>query len=92
MVVRMRKVHQPYRGVGTCVLVQLFGTGNDLVGRPKKPCELTITITTTMIVIIMIIIMIIIIIIIIIIVIVKKSKSFIDDKANYKILFTINFT
>ena len=85
MVVRMRKVHQPYRGVGTCVLVQLFGTGNDLVGRPKKPCELTITITTTMIVIIMIIIK-------IIIVIVKKSKSFIDNKANYKVLFTINFT
>ena len=22
----------------------------------------------------------------------KKSKSFIDNKANYKILFTVNFT
>ena len=32
-------------------------------------------------------------IIIIIIIIIKiKSKSFIDNKANYKILFTINFT
>ena len=34
-----------------------------------------------------------IIIIIIIIIIIKiKSKSFINNKANYKILFTINFT
>ena len=36
---------------------------------------------------------IVIIIIIIIIIIIKiKSKSFIDNKVNYKILFTINFT
>ena len=38
------------------------------------------------------IIMIIIIIIIIIIIFLIKIKSFIDNKANYKILFTINFT
>ena len=31
-------------------------------------------------------------IIIIIIIILKVIKSFIDNKANYKILFTINFT
>ena len=31
-------------------------------------------------------------VIIIIIIIIKVIKSFIDNKANYKILFTINFT
>ena len=45
-----------------------------------------------LIIIIIIIIVIIIVIIIIIIIIIIITKPFIDNKANYKILFTINFT
>ena len=44
------------------------------------------------IIIMIIIIIIIIVIIIIIIIIIVKPKPFIDNKATYKILFTINFT
>ena len=42
--------------------------------------------------IIIIIIIVIIIVIIIIIIIIITTKPFIENKANYKILFTINFT
>ena len=44
------------------------------------------------IIIMIIIIIIIIVVIIIIIIIIVKPKPFIDNKATYKILFTINFT
>ena len=74
---------------GKCLGLPTIGYDPVHARRKLEPATPIIIIIILIIIIIIIVIIIVIIIIIIIIII---TNPFIDNKANYKILFTINFT